>query len=147
MWSGRARLADEALSIDTGVTVPAVAGTRLDVVGTSVDGIDAAGFARTMPVTVGGITAVAGNTVPGGIIVVTADGGTPVEVAGATVVVRRCNSVASAGSASAGSSSAGQALPRTGWADDLRQFLIGSVLVGVGGAMMGVGRRRAQLVR
>ena len=147
VWSGRARIAERTSSVDTGVSVPTVSGTRLDVVGTSVDGIDAAGFARAMPITVGGVTAVAGRTVPGGVIVVAADGGTPVEVAGATVVVRRCNSVASAGSASAGSSSAGQVLPRTGWADDVRQFLIGSVLVGVGVAMMGVGRRRAQLVR
>ena len=161
VWSGRARIAERTSSVDTGVSVPTVSGTRLDVVGTSVDGIDAAGFARAMPITVGGVTAVAGRTVPGGVIVVAADGGTPVEVAGATVVVRRCSSVASASpatasasasasasaAASSASASAVQVLPRTGWADDLRQFLIGSVLVGVGVAMMGVGRRSARLVR
>ena len=152
VWSGRARIAERTSSVDTGVSVPTVSGTRLDVVGTSVDGIDAAGFARAMPITVGGVTAVAGRTVPGGVIVVAADGGTPVEVAGATVVVRRCSAVASANPANASASasasaSAVQVLPRTGWADDLRQFLIGSVLVGVGVAMMGVGRRSARLVR
>jgi LPXTG-motif cell wall-anchored protein len=152
VWTGRARLGDGTNSVDTAVGVPAVPGTRLDVVGTSADGIDAAGFARALPVSVGGTAATTGATVPGGSIVVSFDGGaSPVDLTGATVVVRRCTTVASsspaggsaaaAGSAGSSGAAAPGSLPRTG-GDDTQQVLVGSALVAIGTGMVAVGRRR-----
>lgn len=149
VWTGRARLGDGTNSVDTGVGVPIVPGTRLDVVGTSADGIDAAGSARALPVSVGGTAATTGATVPGGSIVVSFDqGSSPVDVSGATVVVKRCTTVASAGApasapsaASSGATASPAGLPRTG-GDDTQQLLVGSGLVAIGSGMVAVGRRR-----
>ncbi len=159
VWTGRARLGDGTNTVDTGVGVPSVAGTRLAVVGTSADGLDAAGTARALPVSVGGTVATVGAVLTGGAIVISFDQGTtPVDVAGATVVVRRCTTVASASpasptaptasaggngstSASSGTSASAASLPRTG-GDDTRQLLVGSGLVALGSAMVAFGRRR-----
>jgi hypothetical protein len=135
-WNGSADLDGRATEVRTGVEVPATTGTRLEVVGVSADGIGADGIAHALPVRVGGVDAVAGATVPGGLITVVVPDNGPMQLAGVTVVVQRCAQV---------SSFAPEVevpgLPRTG-IDELRQTVIGAAIIAVGVSLVMLGRRR-----
>lgn len=95
-WSGSLTLTDGETWTALGVEVPARLGTWLEVVGTSADGIDAAGRAHPLPVAVGGATVATGSRVDGGAVAVTGVEGIPVTVTGVTVALQRCAEVASA---------------------------------------------------
>ena len=124
MWVGVAALSDGVAMVDTGVSVSSALGVRLEVVGVSADGIDASGTAHALRLTIGGDEALPGATVQGGSIVVHATD-VAVRVSGATVLLRRCVSVASFGSESGG----GQ-LPSTGGNVDLAAIALAVVAGG-----------------
>src|SRR5688572_20085594 len=54
--------------IDTGIVVAPQLGSTLRVIGTSADGLDSAGYAVALPVSVGDVPASAGAVVPGGAV-------------------------------------------------------------------------------
>ena len=138
-WSGTATVDLATPLFDTSVAVPVIAGTDLFVVGVSADGLSDTGIARPMVVTVGGVAALPGVAVPGGAIVVVADGA-PALLNSVTVIVDRCAQVQSAAPSAP---STGSGLPTTGAGTELGGTLIGAVAVGAGTAMMVAGRRRA----
>ena len=137
VWSGSTNLGP-ATPFDTGIVVPAVVGTDVTVLGVSADGLSSTGQARAMVVTVGGVAAVTGGVVPGGAIVVLADG-EPAQLNGVTVVLERCADVQSG----APGDPSDDNMPSTGATAQVRGSLIGAVAVAVGSAMMVAGRRRA----
>jgi hypothetical protein len=138
VWSGSTTL-DPTNPFDTGIVVPTVLGTDVTIVGLSADGLSSTGYARPMVVTIGGVAAVTGGAVPGGAIVVLADG-EPAQLNGVTVVVERCADVQSGAS---GSTSSDENMPHTGATAQVGGSLIGAAAVAVGSAMMVAGRRRA----
>ncbi|MCU1360442.1 MAG: hypothetical protein JWN99_1731 [Ilumatobacteraceae bacterium] len=145
-WTGATTLDAATPAFDTGVIVPVQLGTDLIVVGVSADGLTSTGAARAMPVTVGGVAAVAGATVPGGRVVVMGDG-SAAEVRNVTVQINRCAQVQSAAPADpapapvAGAS--GTPLPHTGATGELSGSLIGAAAIALGTALMVLGKRRA----
>lgn len=143
-WTGVVTFDVAMTSFDTGVVVPVIAGTELKVVGVSADGLMSTGAARALVVTVGGVAAVGGASVPGGAVLVLGDGA-PAEVRNVTVVIDRCAQVQSVapdpGSGSSGAGT-GTALPHTGATVEVGGSLIGALAIGAGTAMMVAGRRR-----
>jgi LPXTG-motif cell wall-anchored protein len=138
VWSGSTTLDPKTAVFDTGVVVPVVVGTELTVVGVSADGLSSTGHARVMAVTIGGAPAVAGGAVPGGALMVVSDGAAA-QLHGVTVTLDRCAEVQSF----APGAPAGENLPHTGATAQVGGSLIGALAVGVGSAMIVVGRRRA----
>jgi LPXTG-motif cell wall-anchored protein len=136
VWSGSTTFGLTTTAFDTDMVVPVVAGTDLTVVGISADGLSSTGQARAMAVTIGGVAAVTGGAVPGGAVVVLADGA-PAQVNGVTVTLDRCADVQS------GAPGEPSGLPRTGATAQQGGSLIGALAVGVGSAMIVAGRRRA----
>jgi hypothetical protein len=141
VWTGSTTLDSVTLVFDTAVVVPLVAGTQLYVSGLSADGLASDGQARALTVTVGGVIAVPGRTVPGGPIMVLSDGA-PAELRGATVMIDRCATVQVAAPTGGGSGAgAGTAtLPHTGF--NLDGSMIGALAIAAGTGMMVLGRRR-----
>jgi hypothetical protein len=90
VWAGVAHLDAQHPVVDTGLRVSAGSGVTLDVVGVSADGLDASRRAVPLPVTIGGMPAVAGARVVGGMIEVHSAGDVDRHVMGATVLLRRC---------------------------------------------------------
>ena len=104
-WGGDMVIAGPGDVFDTGVDVPPAAGDEVSVVGVSADGLDSSDRAHVLAVRVGGMSATAGAAIAGGRVTVTntvdASLG-PVRVVGVTVVVRRCETVASAAAGAPG---------------------------------------------
>lgn len=143
--SGPVVLGGAVASFDTGLVVPVSSGTTLRVTGVSADGLDPSGHAWALTVTIGGVVAAPGASVPGGSIVVLAEPSTPVELPGVTVVLDRCTGVASAPLVGPGAPSAPPTgeLPRTGGSAAIGGSWLGLVAIGAGSAMVVAGRRRA----
>jgi hypothetical protein len=147
-WGGDIVLggAEGPLQYDTGVEVPGVDGASLTVVGVSADGVDERGTARALPVSVGGVGATTGASVPGGTVVVAGgDSAVPVSVAGVTVVIARCSVVASDATyvdpaAATAPRTAYLSLPATG-ADEWRQTILGAAILAAGLGLVTAGRR------
>lgn len=141
VWTGSTTLDSVALVFDTTVAVPVVAGTQLFVSGLSADGLSPDGIARALTVTIGGVIAIPGRTVPGGPIMVLSDG-RPAEMRGVTVMIDRCATVQVAapveGAPVAGGGSA--TLPHTGFSSS--GSMIGALAIAAGTGMMVLGRRR-----
>lgn len=137
VWTGSTTLDSVALVFDTTVVVPVVDGTQLFVSGLSADGLASDGHARALTLTIGGVIAMPGRTVPGGPIMVLGDGA-PAEVRSAIVMIDRCATVQVAGpGAGAGSAT----LPHTGFS--LGGSMIGALAIAAGTGMMVLGRRRS----
>jgi hypothetical protein len=135
-WTGSASLDGSTVVFDTAVAVPVVAGTQLFVSGVSADGLAADGRARALTVTIGGVIAVSGQTVPGGPLMVLGDGA-PAEVRSAIVMIDRCAQVQVAAPKPGG---AAAMLPHTGVGLD--GSIIGGLAIAAGTGMMVIGRRR-----
>lgn len=145
-WSGNAQLVGVGAVLHTGIEVPVVAGTRLDVVGVSADGLGTDGIAHALSVHVGGVEAIAQSTVPGGLITVRSNVDAALQIAGATVVVHRCASVQSLAPAEVAPPQVALVnveLPETGLAE-LRQTVIGAAIITIGTSLVMLGRRRVQ---
>ena len=135
IWTGAATVGGpSAATVDTGVAVPVVTGTTLTVVGVSADGLDDAGRATALDVTVGGATATPGASVAGGGISISTTSAVALRVSGATVVVSRCAEVAVLPPVS-------RPLPATGVSEHLH-LVLGASMVGAGALMVTAGRRR-----
>jgi len=156
-WGGDVTLAGPGSLFDTGIEVPPAAGSQVSVVGLSADGLDATDRAHVLAVRVGDVPATIGAAVLGGSIIVASNVDAAVgevRVVGVTVLVRRCDTVASAaaapptggasGSVGDGSGSAviGSVLPSTG-GTPWRQSVIGALLVAIGCGLISLGRRTA----
>jgi hypothetical protein len=139
VWSGTAHLDTETPSASTGLEITGQIGARIDVVGVSADGLDATGHALSLSVTVGGVPAVAGGTVPGGAIEVHAVDATARDVTGATVAVRRCVAVAVLGQTESAVNASPPRLPTTGF--NLRVFAA-AIAATIGGLALRRSARR-----
>jgi hypothetical protein len=136
IWMGAATVGGpNDATVDTGVAVPVVTGTTLTVVGVSADGLDDAGRATALDVTVGGVAARPGASVAGGGISISTTSAIALRVSGATVVVSRCAEVAVLPPVS-------RPLPATGVSEHLH-LALGASMVGAGALMVTAGRRRA----
>ena len=97
-WTGSAVLSSSSDVVVTGIVIAAQLGTRIVVLGTSADGIDAASHATALPIRVGGALASPGSTPDRGPITIhgptTSSLAGPLTVTGATVAIHRCAEVA-----------------------------------------------------
>ncbi len=146
-WSGVLELSGGGAVATTDVDVPEVPGTWLRVVGTSADGLDTAGSAHAVAVTVGASAADPGASIVGGAIGVRALDDVPVVVNGVTLVVDRCRTVAAAPpgalpAASAGTDAANDDLPAAGGASATLIVIGGVLALGSGVGVWAVSRRR-----
>jgi hypothetical protein len=134
-WLTGGRLGDAGAAL----TTPLSPGERLVVRSVAADGVLPDGTAVAVPVSIGGVAAVPGATVPGGPVVVGpsthAEAG-GLDVRSVSLLIDRCVTVASAGPV------ARRALPETGGASPL---LVGiaTACIAAGAVTRVVGRRRS----